>query len=370
MPFSLRFILSALVWLGGASMARAELTSWHNANPVGWMYALPVGESPGWSTPAWFNFEIGQANIWNMQFDFTDRRTGDIYTYKADFEQSTAVIDTGFALNRWLAFSMEVPYANRNGGFLDDFIDQFHTLANTDRFLRNDNNKFGNDIVFQKNGKNLIASDHGEGVANLKAKLKVWVLPWKSPTPGVCDCGLAVSMQAKFPTRARDSGLTSGKVDYSGLVHLGIPLGQWSGVWATGAFTKLGHNDTFDGWPQRQWQQMYELDMDFGFTENWGVVLQGRVESPLFEQKYLSFNYTSSDPASQAAERIASGWNALNEWRGSEVIGLRYRWGKGSRLNFLFMEDWGLGDRDHIGEWNYVNDAPDVSFITQWHLSF
>jgi hypothetical protein len=49
---------------------------------------------------------------------------------------------------------------------------------------------------------------------------------------------------------------------------------------------------------------------------------------------------------------------------------VRYRWGKGSRLNFLMMEDWGLGDRDDIGEWNYVNDAPDVAFITQWHFVF
>lgn len=350
--------------------AHAELTSWHNANPVGWMYALPVGEAPGWSAPTWFNMEIGQANIWNKQFDFTDRRTGDTYGYKADFEQSTVVIDTGFQLNSWLAFTLEIPYANRNGGFLDDFIDQFHSFARTDRFLREYSGKYGNDFVIERNGQSTITSDHGEGVANLKGKLKAWLLKWRSPTPGVCDCGLSVSFQAKVPTRSRMTGLTSGKTDFSTLVHLGAPIRTYSGVWFTGAVSQLGYNDTFKGWPQRQWQQMYELSLDVGFTAHWGAVLQARTESPLFEQKYLSYNYMYSDPEGQAAERIASGWNALTEWRGSETIGVRYLWGQGNRVNFLFMEDWGLGDRDHIGSWNYVNDAPDVAFITQWQFKF
>jgi hypothetical protein len=369
LPVVFAWIWVALPILTGAP-ARAELTSYHNANPVGWMYQLPVGETPGWSSPTWFNLEFNQANIWNMNFDMTDRRTGAVYTYKADFEQSSAILDTGFALNKYLGFSVEVPYANRNGGFLDDFIDQFHQFANTDRFLREFNGKFGNDFEIQTDGERRLGSGHGEGVGNIKTKLKLWMLQWKSPTPGICDCGLALSVQAKFPVQSRLDGLTSGKNDYSTLLHLGVPIHKYTGIWLTGAVTKLGYNETFSGWPQRTWQQMYELTMDIGLSQGWGLILQARVESPFFEQHDLSYNYTYTDPAAQAAERIASGWNALTQWRGSETAGVRYRWGKGSRLNFLMMEDWGLGDRDNIGEWNYVNDAPDVAFITQWHFVF
>jgi hypothetical protein len=84
----------------------------------------------------------------------------------------------------------------------------------------------------------------------------------------------------------------------------------------------------------------------------------------------LEQQYTFSEPQDQLAERISSGWNGLTAWRGSESIGLRYRWGAGSQANFLFIEDWALGDRDGRNQWLYVNNAPDVMFLTQLHFVF
>jgi hypothetical protein len=349
--------------------ALAEFTSYHNAHPVGWMNEAPVGEMPGWSAPHWFNLEVAQANIWNLQGSFTDNRTGDVYTYKADYEQTTTVLDTGFAMGP-LSFSVEVPYANHNSGFLDDFIDQFHMFGHFDRFLREDFPKFGNHFAVQKNGQTTLVTDKPEGVGNIRTKLKWWIFPWRSPTPGVCECGFAVSAQVKFPVQRAEFGLTNGKDDVTGMIHLGVPIGTINGAWFTAAVSKNGYNETFAGWPQRQWQQMYELSLNIGIDKNIGILAQARMESPLFEQKYLTFNYTQSDPESMGAEREASAWNALTEWRGSENIGLIWRWGQGSSINFLIVEDWGLGDRDHIGTWNYVNDSPDVSFVTQWHFVF
>lgn len=300
----------------------------------------------------------------------TDKRTGDTYTYKADFEQSSAIMNMGFALSPSLAFGLEVPYANRNGGFLDDFIDQFHQFIHSDRFFRHLNEDFGNSYVVRVNGEDRLATHIGQGVGSVKAKLKYWLWQWRSPTPGVCDCGLALSGQAKFPIQARQFGLSSGGNDYSGLIHLGAPLGQYSGAWATAAFTKVGKNDTFGDWPRREWLQMYELSIDLGAGPHFGLLLQGRVESPLFMKEYLDYNYTYSDPDERAVERIASGWNSLIEWRGSEAIGVRWRWDAGSQINFLFVEDWGLGGKDRKKEWLYVNNAPDVAFISQLNLVF
>ncbi|MBX3020961.1 MAG: DUF3187 family protein [Bdellovibrionales bacterium] len=364
----IRMIALAIAALTACS-ALAEVGSYHIAHPVGWMYASPVGEMPGWAGKSWFNMEFSQANIWNQEMSVTDRRTGDIYKFKADYEQSTAVITTGFQLTPSLAFSVEVPYANHNGGFLDDFIDQFHVIGNFDRFMRTENGKFDNSFVIQRNGVNQISSPYAEGVGNIRTKLKLWLLQWNSPTPGACQCGFAVSAQAKFPTQNRREGLTSGRNDYTGTAHLGVPFSGASGAWFTAAVSKNSYNETFSGWPQRQWQQMYELVLRFALDSNFALLITARTESPLFEQKYLKYNYTYTDPVAQDAEREASGWLGLTEWRGSQSAAFVYRWGQGSSVGFSIMEDWGLGDRDS-GSWNYINGSPDVAFITQMHFVF
>ncbi len=352
--------------------AYASRTSYHNAHPIGWMHMLPTGEAPGWSEPQWVNLEFNHANIWNNEFQMTDRRTNDVYTYRADFEQSSAIMETGWALTDKLAFAIEVPYANHNGGFLDDFIDQFHVVIGSNRFLRHLNDGYDNSFSIKKNGEEQLTSEHGQGVGGLKAKLKWWLVQWKSPTPGVCDCGLAVSYQAKFAAQKPGLGLSSGHNDYSGIIHLGVPMWKYAGAWATAGFTKVGTNENLKGWPRREWLQMYELTLDLGLGPSFGVILQGRAESPLLMREHLTYDYTypDSDKDGQTAERIASGWNSLVEWRGSQSIGLRWRWGKGSQINFMMVEDWGLGDKDERNDALYVNNAPDVAFISQWHFVF
>ena len=327
----MRFLYSlVLLVCAGPGHSFAELTSYHFTNPVGAMYQLPVGETPGWSTPLWVNLEVSTSNVWNRKATFTDTRNGNTYTYFADYEQETAYADIGFELAPQIAFAVEVPYVNHNGGFMDDAVDRFHQLIVSDRFSREVNQKFGNHFAVTTNGVNTLATEHMEGVGNIKAKLKLWLLPWQSTTPGACECGLAISGQAKFPTQMRIHGLTSGHNDYTGLIHLGIPLGDYSGVWATNAFTKLGANDTFAGWPRRDWVQMYELSLGIGTGPHLSFIMQARTESPLFNKQYLNFNYTTTSSEDQLEERVSSGWNSLVEWRSSETIGVEWRWARGA----------------------------------------
>ena len=353
-----------------SSASFANITSFHVGNPVGWMHLLPTGEMPGWTGSAWTNIEISQSNVWNFQFDLKDKRNGNTYTYKADFEQSSAILELGAPISENLAFSLEIPYADRNGGFLDDFIDQFHVMIRTNRFYRDTNPKYGDSFIVQTNGANRMRTDRGQGVGNTKLKLKYWFLKYMSSTPGACDCGMAVSLQAKVPVQRAEFGLSSGTMDYSALLHVGAPLFKSGAIWATTGVTKLGTNKVFGDWPARHWAQMYELSLDIGIAEGWGLILQGRYESPLFNKEYLGEQYASSSPAEQQIERGSSGWNGLTAWRGSESIGFRYRWGAGSQANFLFVEDWALGTGDGKGQWTYVNNAPDVMFISQFHFVF
>lgn len=350
--------------------AFAQMTSYHYMGPIAAMHALPVGETPGWTSSNWLNLELSYSSVFNHEASFTDTRNNNVYKLFADYEQAIAIAEIGHAFGDTLAFSMEIPYINHNGGFTDDFVDQFHVWIGSDRFMRDTSPKFGNHLVIQKNGVDQITTEHAEGVANLKAKMKLWLLRWRSKTPGACDCGFAISGQAKFPTQTRDHGLTSGSNDYSGLVHLGIPIFDQSGIWATAAVTKLGTNETFSEWPMRTWQQMYELTMNFGVGSNWGIILQFRAESPLFEKRYLSFNYTETEPRMKLEEQVSSSWNSMVEWRGSEAFGWRYHWGGGNEANFVFIEDWGIGDQDQSGDGLYINDAPDFQFMTQLHFVF
>lgn len=363
-------LLAFFLLILSAHLAHAQKPSYHLANPVGWMYQLPKGEQPGWAKSFWFNFEANHASIWNSNFSMTDRRTGDVYTYKADFEQTSAIINVGGAVTNRLAFSLEIPYLNRNGGFLDGFIDQFHDLIGSSRFLRNVHRMNQNSYVIQKNGVNALASEHGEGVAALVPKVKYWVWKKQSPKPGACDCGLAVGAQAKFPTRSRRSGLTNGSPDFAGAVYLGVPINRESGIWVTGAFTKLGANENFSGWPLRKWAQMYEVAMDIGISGGFGWILGGRLESPLMEKQYLSFNYTTTLEENQRLERMASAWNSFTQWRGSQSFGPRWRWPNGNEINLLILEDWGVGRCDNPKDWTYSNNAPDVSFVSQLNIHF
>ena len=352
---------------GFCSPVFAIQSSYRNANPVTWMHQLPVGETPGWSGLFWSNLEINHANVWNMQANIRDKRTGSVYTYKADFEQSSAILEMGAPLSQTLALTFELPYANRNGGFLDDFIDQFHVLIDSDRFLRHLNEEFSNSYVIRKDGVDQLSSERAQGLGSVKAKLKYWPLQWV--TDG-CDCGFALSGQAKFPTQSRKFGLSSGTNDYSGLAHLGSPINKFSAIWATAGFTKLGANENFAGWPRRDWQQFYELSLDIATGPHFGFILQARTESPYLSKEHLEYQYTYPGARERVIERVASGWNALTAWRGSQSIGLRYKWDKGNRVNLLFVEDWGTGDKDGRNEPLYVNNAPDIALINQWHFTF
>ncbi len=362
-----RWIVAFIFFLSFCT--EASKTSFHVPHPISWMHDLPVGETPGWSKNVWFNLELSQANIWNDQFDLTDRRTGDIYTYSADYEQTSFISELGIALSKQWAFAIEVPLAARGGGFLDDFIDQFHIFIGAERFLRPDNQDFGKHYIVRTNGVSEIGNTW-TAVGNLKFKLKYWAWKWQGSVNGSCDCGLAFSAQAKVPLAAKRSGWTSGHEDYSGLIHFGAPINEASGIWATAGMTYLGDNEIFHKWPRNRWIQMYELSMDLALGDYWGVILQGRVESPFMRKSDLSYNYTTSIPQDQLVYRVASGWNSLVLWRGNEYAGLRWRSFGGTQVNFLIGEDWWFGKQDFPRDGRYTNNAPDVNFVVQLHFPF
>lgn len=334
------------------------------------MHQLPVGEKPGWSSRRWINFELSQSNVWNNQADYLRPSTGQTLSFGADFEQTTAIMETGVALLSWLALSMEIPFSSRGGGFLDHFIDQFHVVTGSDRFLRNENPFNQNSFTLLTDASSSFRGSSSSGIGNIKVKLKQWW--WKKPGSqiGQCECGLSTQIQAKAPTSSSRAGWTSGDYDYSALLHFGLPFGQHSSFWLSAGTTKLGRNLLLDDWPQKKWAQFYEVSTDFALNAQWGILLQIRMESPIMDRGDLELVNPESDPMDQLRYRTASGWNSLVYWRGSQTFGLRWRDQGGNQINFLLLEDWARGTHDLRKEKLYMTNAPDVALITQFHLNF
>lgn len=341
----------------------AQMTSYHLAHPVGWMYYLPTGETPGWSQKQYINLEFSESNVFNRSAQFTNLRTNETIEYEADFEQTTLILEGGYAFTDDLMVSLELPISYRGGGIFDNVIDEFHQAISSDRFLRQTVAARRNEFNIYQNGGQLIRTNYFSGMlSTIKSKVKYRAIPWKD------EYGLSFSAQLKS-SYGPNSGFNSGGMDFSFLIHAGAPLWQKSGIWFTSGFTKISPNPVFSDWSARQWVQMYELALDLALTDHWGALGYYRMESPLFNAGEFEFQYTTSSAKSQVEERVASGWNSLMYWRGSQGFGGRYRWDDGDQFNFLMIEDWGYGGYDRRHSFFYVNNAPDVAFVLQYHYS-
>lgn len=367
-----RILLFLFVYLGlsvSFSWAGAP-TSFRQPHPLNWAHSTPVGETPGWEGNVWFFFEASNANVWNAPMRMRDRHTGVDYEYEVDYEQASAIFEFGGAINERLAFSVEVPYAYRGGGFLDNLIDAFHVAVGNRRFNRHFYEEDQSYYSVKTDGVRFYETDRYRlsGISNIKPKLKWWI--WKNQgNAGQCPCGLALSAQVKVPTQDVRYGGTTGELDYSGLIHFGFPFGKGSAIWLTGAYTRLSKDPAMKGWPLLRDQQMYEINFDFALDDKWGILLLGRAQSPFLDRKHLEYVHPSSDPEIIARDRAASGWNSLVYWQGTQGIGLRYRSGSSLRFNFIFAEDFGFGKRDS-SDGLYSNNAPDINVIIQTAITW
>lgn len=365
---SMVFILLGLVSI--CISAQSKPTSFRQPHPLNWLYQVPVGEAPGWSAPSWVNFELSHANIWNAPHTMSDNKTGDVYEYMADFEQTTAILEIGQEISKSWAVSLEVPYAYRDGGYLDHFIDAFHVFLGNRRFNRHFYPKYQNIYSVKTNGDDYYEDvDPVRGIHHLKPKLKWWFWRWEGDGRGSCPCGMALSGQLKVPVVSGKTGFSTGKVDPSILFHLGIPIATSSAMWFTAAYTKLSENPAMPDWPLLRDHQMYELSFDISLTDSWGLILQGRMHSPYLDVNRLTYEDPSDDPKIISRNRASSGWNSLVRWQGANAAGLRYRFKEGNQAQLLIAEDWGLGPYD-ADDNIYSNGAPDVNFIFQTQFLF
>jgi|FLYM01.1.fsa_nt_gi hypothetical protein len=361
--------LTLFLILISTTQSAASVISYRSTHPVSWMHGLPNGESPGWSSKKWLIAEVQHANFWNVDMDIRDKRSGDIYSFGADFEQLMIQLESGFQISKKLSFSFSLPVVSRFGGFLDQPLDDWHKFVGADRFRRNQFKRGGNNFSIRKNGEELLGTSQASGLNALNLKLKWWLYQ-KSDVPRPEMQGLALSFQSRLPLRGPQSTLTTGQFESSALLHAGTQLRSWGYVWVTAGMTKLSANPILQGWPTRQWSQLYEGWLEIPLGQKWNLIVQARYQSPLLDKQHLEFQYLTTSEKNQSAERAASGWSGLTAWRGSESLGVRYKIKKSETLTFLFQEDWAFGDNDGRKNFLYVHGAPDVALVAQYQIGF
>ena len=355
-----------------ASLASADAPpSYDQPMPFAWAHQIPTGEQPGWGDTWWFNYSLSDSNIWNEPTTMTDKRNGDTYSSMADYEQTTLNLEVGHAFWDRLGVSIDLPIADRWGGVLDHFINAFHILGYGESlYNRADYPQWQTIYSVKKNNVDYFASQKPvQGLDNINLKFKLWMFKWMGDVPNSCPCGLSISSETKFPLNSGATGGTTGSIDQSVSVHLGIPLFSASAFWATASYTALGRNPAIDGWPQFNHIVMYEGNFDFALNDYWGFVISARAESPYLDRSALSFVDNSTNPAVVANDQQSSGWNALTHWLGSESFGFRYRTIAGSEFRAMFVEDFGLGYNDQSSGLYTIN-APDVNIVIQGNFTF
>jgi len=348
-------------------LGAAGLVSARHTHPIDWMYQLPVGEAPGWTSRVWADLQFSESNVWNFPMRVQDRKSGRIYEYEMDYQASVAVLDLGFALGESWAFSVELPYMRRHPGNTDEFIEDWHQVFGFYNYLRGEFPRNRVRMRVAVDGQEtLVESESADGLSSVKLKLKYRLFKWGQSVPG----GLAVSSQVNLPVNSDRRALSAGSQTVSFLAHIGIPVGRESGIYLTTGWSSLGENRFFKDWAMNRVVAMGDLTLDIGISNGWGVFASFLGYSPWMKSRY-EFLSESESAGRRKQERISSGYNSLFRWRGYQNYGLRYRWGKAANQFSVFIfEDFGFGDYDSRREVTYNNNAPDVLIGTQFSLRF
>jgi len=130
-------------------------------------------------------------------------------TIFVDGEFSRTALAMRFGLGGRTEINVELPFLRYTSGFMDHFIEDFHTLFGTRQGKRDDfpSNEFGAEYA-TGDGVFFSADEDGIHLADVPVTLKVNVLD-----PAKDSLGLALRCLLELPTGNEHSGFGSGKLD-------------------------------------------------------------------------------------------------------------------------------------------------------------
>jgi hypothetical protein len=203
------FILLIPVYSAEASEVRA----FHNINqlPFKQIYGLPSLDNSPLTEAGKLRISV-ISNISNTY----DVSVGTHDIIVTDVETLRTSLILGYAVRNNWQIGIEVPYVRHNGGFLDDFIYDWHDFFNMPQNGRTENNSDQIQIsYFSTKGAAFGLSDSGGDIGDIRIN-SAYTLPWKNRM-------LIFSTELKLPTGDFDKLTGSGGVDFSAGLTINDP---------------------------------------------------------------------------------------------------------------------------------------------------
>jgi len=187
------------------SAEAAEIRAFHNINqlPFKQIFGLPsLDNSPLAEAGKWrLNVITNISNTYNISAGANDQIVNDAETFRGSL-----IVSYGF-LDNW-QLSVEVPYIRHDGGFLDDFIYDWHDFFNMPQNGRTKDNSDQLQISYLSGaGSSFAVLDSTSGLGDIRIN-GAFSRPWKDRT-------LIFSTELKFPTGDYDKLTGSGGYDFS-----------------------------------------------------------------------------------------------------------------------------------------------------------
>jgi len=212
-------LVTFLVLAQFSSAAAADIRAFHNVNQflLKQIFALPsLDNSPLIEAGKWrINLNANLSNSYDVAIGTNEQLMNDVETFRGSL-----LVNYGLRDNWQL--SLEVPYISYDGGFLDDFIYDWHDflhLSQNSRTLKNSDQLL---IAYQSGSASFLQiHDHDSGIGDLRINL-AYTRPWENRT-------VIVSSELKFPTGDFDRLTGSGGYDFSVGLTLNDPqsLGEY-----------------------------------------------------------------------------------------------------------------------------------------------
>jgi hypothetical protein len=211
------------------SAGAAEVRAFHNINqlPFKQIFGLPsLDNSPVTEVGQWrMNVITNFSNTYNISGGANDQIANDVETFRGSL-----IVSYGLRENWQL--SVELPYVRHNGGFLDDFIYDWHDFFSMPQNGRTKDNSDQLQISYlSSTGTSFDMSDSGSGIGDIRIN-GAYTRPWNNRA-------LIFSTELKLPTGDYDKLTGSGMLNdpyslekyritlYGGLA--GIFLGDMDG---------------------------------------------------------------------------------------------------------------------------------------------
>jgi len=280
--------IAALLLLLASSAAAAEVRAFHNINqlPGKQIFGLPsLDNSPLTKAGSWrLNLIANVSNTYDLSASDAEEMATDIESFRGTMLANYAPWDN-------LQLSLEVPYLHHGGGFLDNFIYDWHDFFGMNQNGRTKENANQINVSYLSDaGDSFALDDSASGLGDIRingAYSRLWH-----------NRALIFSTELKFPTGDYDKLTGSGGYDFSLGLILNDPhsLGQYHITMYGGlAAIFLGDIDGELAAIQKDFALAGRLGIGWQATQLIQLKLQLDYQTPLYDSKLKELG----DPAFQ-----------------------------------------------------------------------